>query len=161
ENDARAMALGEYWFGGPGELGSMAAVNIGRGVGAGVVIKGKLYHGAQDLAGGRGHMTIDLRAESCTCGSRGCLHTSAPGTAIAAGAGKTNKDQTDTLRGDEVYLQAQSGNEAYMKILQETGEIIGIGLTNFIHLMNPMKIVLGGGVMKSEKILLPSLKQTI
>lgn len=161
ENDARAMALGEYWFGGHGELDSMAAVNIGRGVGAGVVIKGKLYHGAQDLAGELGHMTIDLHGEVCTCGNRGCLQTFATGTAIANRAGKTIKDHTDTLTGEEVYLQAQSGNEAYIKILQETGEIIGIGLTNFIHLMNPKKIVLGGGVMKSEKILLPTIKQTI
>ena len=161
ENDARAMALGEYWFGGHGELDSMAAVNIGRGVGAGVVIKGKLYHGAQDLAGELGHMTIDLHGEVCTCGNRGCLQTFATGTAIANRASKIINDHTDTLTGEEVYLQAQSGNEAYMKILQETGEIIGIGLTNFIHMMNPGKIVLGGGVMKSEKILLPSLKQTI
>src|SRR5699024_2352952 len=160
ENDARAVALGGYWFGGHGELVSMAAVNIGRGVGVGVGVIGKLYHGAQDLAGELGHMTIDLHGEVCTCGNRGCLQTFATGTAIADRAGKTIKDHTDTLPGEEVYLQAQSGNEAYMKILQETGEIIGIGLTNFIHLMNPMKIVLGGGVMKSEKILLPSLKQT-
>src|SRR5699024_4314737 len=155
------LALGEYWFGGHGELDSMAAVNIGRGVGAGVVIKGKLYHGAQDLAGELGHMTIDLHGEVCTCGNRGCLQTFATGTAIADRAGKTINDHTDTLTGEEVYLQAQSGNEAYMKILQETGEMIGIGLTNFIHMMNPRKIVLGGGVMKSEKILLPIIKQTI
>ena len=60
ENDARAMALGESWFGDHGELTSMLVVNIGRGVGAGLVIDGKLYHGAQDIAGEVGHMTIDL-----------------------------------------------------------------------------------------------------
>src|SRR5699024_6697167 len=161
ENDARAMALGEYWFGGHGDFDSMAVVNVGGGVGAGVVIEGKLYHCAQDLAGELGHMAIDLHGVVCTCGNRGCLQTFATGTAIADRAGKTINDHTYTLTGEEVYLQAQSGNEAYMKILQETGEIIGIGLTNFIHMMNPRKIVLGSGVMKSEKILLPIIKQTI
>src|SRR5690625_6472547 len=72
ENDARVLALGEYWFGGHGELDSMAAVNIGRGGGAGVVIKGKLYHGAQDLAGELGHMTIDLHGEVCKIGIASC-----------------------------------------------------------------------------------------
>lgn len=161
ENDARAMALGEYWFGGHGELDSMAAVNIGRGVGAGIVIEGKLYHGAQDLAGEFGHMTIDINGEVCTCGNRGCLQTFATGSAIGYRARKCIKDNIDTLTGEEVYLQAQSGDERYMNVLQETGEIIGIGLTNFIHMMNPRKIVLGGGVMKSEKFLLPAIKQTL
>lgn len=161
ENDARAMALGEYWFGGHGELDSMAAVNIGRGVGAGVVIQGKLYHGAQDLAGELGHMTIDLYGEVCECGNRGCLQTFVTGNAIGYRAGKSVKDETIRLTGEEVFSHAQSGHEAYIKVLRETGEIIGIGLTNLIHLMNPRKIVLGGGVMNSEKFLLPSLNQTI
>jgi N-acetylglucosamine repressor len=65
ENDARAMALGESWFGDHGELDSMLAVNIGRGVGAGLVIDGKLYHGAYNIAGEVGHMTIDLRGDIC------------------------------------------------------------------------------------------------
>lgn len=161
ENDARAMALGEYWFGGHGELDSMAAVNIGRGVGAGIVIEGKLYHGAQDLAGEFGHMTIDINGEVCTCGNRGCLQTFATGPAIGERARKYIKNNTDVFTGEGVYLQAQSGDEEYVKILKKTGEIIGIGLTNFIHMMNPRKIVLGGGVMKSEKFLLPTIKQTL
>src|SRR5690625_2281433 len=68
ENDARAMALGESWFGDHGQLSSMLAMNFGRGVGAGLVIDGKLYHGAQDIAGEVGHMTIDLHGEICECG---------------------------------------------------------------------------------------------
>ena len=63
ENDARAMALGESWFGGRGNASSMAAVNIGRGVGAGIVINGKLYHGAEGIAGELGHMIIDINGE--------------------------------------------------------------------------------------------------
>ncbi len=82
ENDARAMALAESWFGDHGELTSMLFVNIGLGVGAGLIIDGKLYHGAQDIAGEVGHMTIDLHGEICECGNRGCLQTftTGPGT---------------------------------------------------------------------------------
>ncbi|MEK3906008.1 ROK family transcriptional regulator [Oceanobacillus sp. FSL W7-1309] len=161
ENDARAMALGESWFGGHGDADSMVAVNIGRGVGSGVVINGKLYHGAQDIAGEIGHMTIDINGEICECGSRGCLQTFASGVAIAERTRKKLEEKSETITGEEVYKLAESGNTAYIEILEETGMIIGIGLTNLIHLINPRKIVLGGGVMKSEKFILPKIKQTI
>ncbi|MBY7142876.1 ROK family transcriptional regulator [Virgibacillus sp. NKC19-3] len=163
ENDARAMALGESWFGGHGDLESMVAVNIGRGVGSGVVIHGKLYHGAQDIAGEIGHMTIDMNGTICECGNRGCLQTFASGEAIAKRAQKEVHDETesDTLTGQRVHELAQHGNEPYIHVLEETGRAIGIGLTNLVHLINPSEIVLGGGVMKSEKFILPAIKQTI
>src|SRR5699024_11201446 len=63
ENDARAMAFGEAWFGQYGKVSSMVAVNLGSGVGAGVVLNGKLYHGATALASEVGHMTIDMNGE--------------------------------------------------------------------------------------------------
>src|SRR5699024_1042760 len=82
ENDARAMALGEAWFGQYGKVSSMMAVNLGSGVGAGVVVDGKLYHGANDLAGEVGHMTIDMNGERCECGNRGCLESFASAPSI-------------------------------------------------------------------------------
>ncbi|RDW22146.1 sugar kinase [Oceanobacillus arenosus] len=163
ENDARAMALGESWFGGHGELDSMVAINIGRGVGAGFVIDGKLYHGAQDIAGEIGHMTIDIHGEKCECGNRGCLQTFTSGEAIARRASKQLAEDSSSgkLTGKKVFDLAQNGELNAINILQETGEIIGIGLTNLIHLINPSKIVLGGGVMKSEKFILPAIEKTI
>lgn len=93
ENDARAMALGESWFGGRDDAGgSMAAVNIGHGVGAGIVINGKLYHGAEGIAGELGHMIIDINGEKCECGNRGCLQTIVSGKAIAKRGNKRLKE---------------------------------------------------------------------
>ncbi|MFB4168437.1 ROK family transcriptional regulator [Virgibacillus sp. JSM 102003] len=163
ENDARAMAQGEAWFGGHGELDSMVAVNLGRGVGAGMVVNGKLFHGAQNIAGEIGHMTIDINGEVCECGNRGCLQTFATGSAIAERARKKLEDLSNpiTPTAEVVFELAKSGNTAYVGVLQETGMIIGIGLTNLIHLVNPRKIVLGGGVMKSQAYILPAIHQTI
>jgi glucokinase-like ROK family protein len=160
ENDARAMALGESWFGGHGDVESMVAVNIGRGVGAGVVMNGKLYHGAQGIAGEFGHMTLDLNGEICECGNRGCLQTFVSGAAIAGRAEK-QVEEAGPLTGRDVFELAQHGNPVYIDHLHETGKIIGIGLTNLIHLINPSKIVLGGGVMKSEKFMMPAIMETI
>ncbi|RIU94807.1 ROK family transcriptional regulator [Oceanobacillus picturae] len=154
ENDARAMALGESWFGGHASA-SMVAVNIGHGVGAGLVINEKLYHGVRDIAGEIGHMTIDLHGPTCTCGNTGCLQAFVSGPAIAA------RSHKEGLTGEDIAKQAKSGDKEATALLEETGKLIGIGLVNLIHLVNPEKIVLGGGVMKSEKFILPAIKETI
>lgn len=162
ENDARAMALGESWFGDHGELSSMLAVNLGRGVGAGLVIQGKLYHGAQDIAGEIGHMMIDPRGNLCECGNYGCLQTFATGPAIVQMAKRLLKEGSNTeVTGEKIYELAVEGHEDCIHILAEAGKMIGIGLTNLIHIINPEKIVLGGAVTKSKQFLLPEIEKVI
>lgn len=160
ENDARAMALGESWFGQHGQISSMVAVNIGSGVGAGVVVDGKLYHGATDLAGEVGHMTIDMNGEICECGNRGCLeaYASAPSIVKRANRKMPNKE---IMSSEEIYQLAVNGDQDCIDILEETGKILGIGLTNLIHIINPELIILGGGVSNAEKFILPAIQKTI
>lgn len=159
ENDARAMALGESWFGGYGDQDSMLTVNIGNGVGSGFVVDGKLYHGAQDIAGEIGHMMIDIHGEVCECGNKGCLQTFISGPAIARRANKLYKCQYAS--GKAVYEAVLNGKDSLKKVFHDTGMLIGVGLTNLIHVMNPKLIVLGGGVMNAEEMLLPSVHETI
>jgi N-acetylglucosamine repressor len=153
ENDARAMALGESWFGDHGELTSMMAVNLGLGVGAGIVLNGKLYHGAENIAGEIGHMAIDMNGDVCECGNPGCLQTFVSGPAIAKRANRKT--------GEEVFQLATSGDQDAIEVLGETGLILGIGLTNLIHIINPELVVIGGGVSKSSAFILPTILSTI
>ncbi|MEK4947198.1 ROK family transcriptional regulator [Carnobacterium sp. FSL W8-0810] len=161
ENNSRAMALGEYWFGDYGLLKSFAVVNIGRGVGSGIIEEGKLRYGAQEIAGEIGHMTISLDGEKCSCGNLGCFETFVTGDAIVRRAKKQISDAPDDLTGEKVYAFALTGHTAYQKVLEEIGVLIGIGIVNLIHSVNPEKIVLGGGVMKSHDFLMPSILATI
>ncbi|MDC3426372.1 ROK family transcriptional regulator [Aquibacillus sp. 3ASR75-11] len=175
ENDARAMALGEAWFGQKEKSDSMIAVNIGRGVGAGVVIDGKLYHGANDIAGEIGHMTIDIYGEVCQCGNRGCLQTIVSGPSIAKRAihavqehqhqhsSLLNLVENDIgkITGETVYRAAKEGDLTSIHILEDTGTVLGIGLTNLIHIMNPRKIILGGGVSRANEFILEPIRQAI
>jgi len=161
ENNSRAMALGEYWFGDYGALESFAFINIGRGVGSGIIEDGKLRYGAQDIAGEIGHMTISLDGEKCSCGNQGCFETFVTGNAIVRRAKKQIPDAPDDLSGEKVYEYALKGQKAYQSVLEETGVLIGIGIVNLIHSVNPEKIVLGGGVMKSHEFLMPSILATI
>lgn len=160
ENDVRAMALGESWFGGHGKLGSMFIVNVGHGVGGGMIIDGKLYYGERDIAGEIGHMTIDMNGKYCECGNRGCLQSFASGPAIAHRA-EERTTPPFKLTSESVFALAKAGNQTYIDILEETGEYIGVGLTNLIHLVNPSKIVLAGYVMNGEEYILPKIRETI
>ncbi|WP_440898101.1 ROK family transcriptional regulator [Amphibacillus sp. Q70] len=168
ENDARALALAEKWFGQGKDSERLVVVNIGNGVGAGVTIDGELYRGESHIAGEIGHMTIDLHGERCTCGNRGCLQTLISGPAISARTKKlidqgaaTSLSQVEQLTAFDVFQAAEAGDLFAQEVLHDTGSYIGIGLTNLIHTLNPSQIVLDGGVSKAGKYILPTIKATI
>lgn len=166
ENDARAMAMGEAWFETNPKVTSLITLNIGRGVGAGIIIDGKLFYGKDDLAGEIGHMTIDINGDICECGNRGCLQTLASGQTIVNKARaritpKLFEDNNQEITGESVYQLACAGNEEAIKIFHETGYAIGIGLVNVIHIFNPERIVLGGGVISASRYVLPIIEQII
>ncbi|MBD8070482.1 ROK family transcriptional regulator [Bacillus sp. PS06] len=173
ENDARVMALGEMWFGKRTQYNHSITVNIGRGIGAGVIIGGQLFHGEHFIAGEIGHMTIDIGGARCSCGNYGCLETVAAGPAIAErvkrelamGTSSLITDMVgndlDQIDGQLVYEAAKKGDTLCLEILKQTGRYIGIGLTNLIHIINPQQIVLAGGVSKAGHLILDSIIETI
>lgn len=167
ENDARALALSETWFGQGKASDKLLAVNIGSGVGAGVVLHGELYRGDSHIAGEIGHMTIDLNGDICSCGNKGCLQTVISGPAIqaratrllASGVATSLNGTTPTAK--TIFAHAEEGDRFSREVLHDTAVYIGIGLTNVIHTLNPDRIILHGGVMKASKYLLPVIKDTI
>lgn len=166
ENDARSLALAENWFGQGKDCDRIVVVNIGTGVGAGVVINNELYHGDAFIAGEIGHMTVDLHGEKCVCGNQGCLQTLVSGPSIARRAMELQQEQglTDApelTTAKAVYEAAQAGDAFAEHILTETGVYLGIGITNLIHTFNPAKIILNGGVAKAGNYLLPFISETV
>ncbi len=171
ENDAKALALGEAWFQNQTANTSMIAINVGRGIGAGLVIDGKLYSGEHGIAGEIGHMTIDIHGETCTCGNDGCLQTVASGPAIAQKMVKMIEQGNSTilseynnngdLTAEKVHHAAIEGDKLSIDILEEAGTYLGIALTNLIHVCNPSTIILGGGVSKAGKFILEPIRDTI
>ncbi|SDB82180.1 transcriptional regulator, MarR family [Pelagirhabdus alkalitolerans] len=168
ENDARALALAETWFGKAKDTDRLVVVNIGTGVGAGVVIEGELYRGESHIAGEMGHMTIDLNGEVCSCGNRGCLQTLISGPSIARRARREiNRGQSSVLADEKeitaqvVYEAAENQDLLAIDLLKWTGFYLGVGLTNIIHTINPGQIILNGGVSKSAEYLLPTVRETV
>jgi len=173
ENDARTMTLGEYWFGNGNDADNMVGVNVGNGIGAGMMIKGRLFHGENNIAGEIGHVTIDLSGPKCTCGNYGCLQTLAAGPAIAERARKELKTgkpsiihelvdgDFEKVDGRVVYQAACEGDEFSIDLLNQTGRYLGIGLTNLIHTINPKRIIVGGGVSNAGDFLMKGIEETI
>ncbi|RHW42682.1 ROK family transcriptional regulator [Neobacillus notoginsengisoli] len=173
ENDARAMSLGELWFGHGGSYNSFVCVNAGRGIGAGIVINGKLFHGSNCISGEIGHMIIDVNGPKCSCGNFGCLQAFASGPAIAEAVKKRIKmgysgliselagNDPDKVTGELVYEAAKKGDQLCTAALEQAGHYLGIGLTNLIHTLNPDKIIIGGGVSNAQDFVFDAINRTV
>jgi len=148
-NDANAATLTEWQC--AGKVSPLIYLTISTGIGGGVIIDGKLYQG-QGFAPEPGHMIIDLRGPKCRCGNYGCVE------ALCSGTARTKKTG---LFPALVYQRARQGDKKAQKIVEENNKNLAVGLVNLIHLFNPKKIVLGGGIMESRDWILPSIRKMV
>lgn len=173
ENDGRAMSLGELWFGNGAGIDSFVCINVGRGIGAGIIINGKLYHGSHFISGEIGHMIIDIDGPQCTCGNYGCLQTFASGPSIVEWVKKEmrlghssllttlTKGDLEKVTGELIYLSALEGDTLCKTALQQAGRYLGVGITNVIHTVNPRRIIIGGGVSNAGDLIMDNIIQTV
>jgi glucokinase len=162
ENDANAGAFAEHRAGAGRGSRHMILVAIGTGVGGGLILDGRLYHGASGGAGEVGHMIVDPGGAICGCGRAGCLEAVASGRALDADAERIAAAQPDGLVARTAReaaeppdarildLAATAGDEAAIEALTRAGRFLGAGLTNLVNLLNPEVIAIGGSVRKSE-----------
>ena len=166
ENDANAAALGEWWKGAGSGTGSLFCITLGTGVGGGIILGGKVWHGASSIAGEIGHTTVIRDGIQCTCGNIGCLERYACSGAIlrrvndALMKGRDNSLQplTSLKQVDQMVMQ---GNEIVLNVIKETGVILGIAIANIANLLNPEMIVLFGGVTNLGEHLVEPLKDEV
>jgi glucokinase len=170
EGDANVAVLAEYTLGLGKELGvdSLCMLTLGTGVGNGIILDGKLWHGATGMGGEAGHITIYPDGPICGCGSKGCLEVFASATAVAnaaermIAAGNAHeltrlKDGLVPLTALDVARAARRGDPDAQYIFSETGRALGIGLAGLINILNLPLYVVGGGVADSWDLLKPAL----
>ncbi len=156
DNDANCFALAESRFGAAKGLKYVVGLTLGTGFGSGVIIDGEIYHGA-GFASEIGHMTVDLDGSKCGCGNRGCLEVYVSGPAISRRYKKlTGVKKTPIEIEKESYSKNIKSNPA-LKVIQETGKYLGIGLANVCNILNPEMVVLGGGVAKTKTLYKPAI----
>ncbi len=172
DNDVRAMALGESWFGNGRGTQNFIFLNVGMGIGAGIVFNREVYHGVSQSAGEIGHTTVVEEGPLCNCGNRGCLEVLAAGPAIARRAIEAMEQGNQSslmeaglsvkeLTALDVYLKARNGDPLCLNLMKETGKYLGIAIANMLNLLNPEKVIIGGGVSKAGELLLAPLKETV
>ncbi len=150
ENDVSAAACGEYYFGGHQQSSRrMLFLAIGTGIGAGMIVDGKLLRLAQGCLGDPGHIIVDPFGDSpCRCGGKGCLEAVASGWALVERARRRGIEATP----GEIFRLASAGDPAHSEIAMEAATYVGIGLATLCVLLNPDTIVLGGGVAEEAGV---------
>jgi glucokinase len=154
ENDANAAAVGEMWQGAARGQHAIVCVTLGTGVGGGIILDGKLWHGVNDSAGEIGHTCVEpFGGVACGCGSRGCLEVYASATAIVRMAREgrarhpsSTLNATQDLTAENVFVAGKAGDGLALEVFHRMGDYLGIGLANLINILNPQMIVIGGGV---------------
>ena len=171
DNDVRCAALGELAFGAGKGCKNLVCITVGTGIGSGLIINGKLVRGADNAAGEIGHIKLQMHdGPICGCGDSGCLEAFASGPSIVAMAqeyilgGKSTKYRE--LANPEItpYVVAEAakqGDKVALKIFERMGKYIGIGLASVVNLLNPEKIVIGGGVADAGDILFTPIINTL
>jgi glucokinase len=166
ENDAKAMAFAEWKHGAGQSVPNVVCVTLGTAVGGALILNGRLYRGATYVAGEIGQTSIDYRGVDFVYGNKGALEAYVGHRQISARAQEIYKEAGKTLSDEDAQLHllckaADHGDELADKVWQEIGLKIGVGLTNVIWLVNPDRIVIGGGVAQAGERLFGYIRQTI
>lgn len=162
ENDVNAGLYGEFRAGAARGATEVIGMFVGTGIGGGLIIDGALYRGYAKNAGEVGHTIIEAGAKvKCGAGHRGCLEALASRTAITrdvrrcirrgrkTSVAKHLKKETDTLGGKELRRAYDEGDEVVKKVVRRAAKLLGIGIGNFVNVLSPQLVVLGGGVIEA------------
>lgn len=173
DNDANAQAFGEFKFGAGRGFDDMIFVTISTGIGAGIIINGKLYRGMTGTAGEFGHTIVEPDSELvCTCGNRGCLMACACGMALPYLFEKKIKEGKETkikmppnfdisrINGQTLKKGLDMNDPLSKAVISDSAYYVGIGLYNLFQTLNPPLIVLGGGLTNWGEFYLDRIKET-
>ena len=173
ENDAKAAAMGEYYFGVARGLSNFIFIHAGVGLGAGILIDGKLFRGSRGYASEVGHMIIDPGGELCGCGKRGCWETLVGPRAVIRRFRQTLQqgvpstvlhaadNDLDNITFETVANAALQGDAAALEAMREVASNLGFGIANLVDIFNPQMVVLGGELNYANEILLPVIEQVV
>src|SRR5688500_19541282 len=149
DNDANCATLGEWWCGAAKGARHVVGLTIGTGIGGGLILDGRLFHGASDVAGEIGHTTIDSTGRRCKCGNYGCLEAYASGPAIAErarealGGGEESilsqlvDGKLELITAQTVYDASGQGDDVARHVVRETAALLGAGVANLLNIFNP------------------------
>jgi len=173
ENDANAAAWGERCFGAGQGVNNLVCFTLGTGIGGGIIIDGKIYHGNNYGAAELGHMTVNKDGPLCNCGNYGCLEAYSSATGIKNRIKNRIKEGIkseflnfdddkllESLRLKSIFEAARKGDRLTSDIIEEAISYLGIAIANIANILNPEMVVLVGGITnEGDKLLIPLTKE--
>lgn len=175
DNDANVAALGEHAYGAGREADHLLYVTVSTGVGGGWILNGRPWRGAQSMAGEIGHTVVDPAGPRCLCGKRGCVERLASGPYMAQDAAERLRagegegavlrrlagDDPDAVTGAMLSEAAAKGDELAWELLKRGAWALGVGIGNASNLINPQRVILGGGVTRAGERWWRTLRQSV
>ena len=169
ENDANCAALAEYHAGAGRDSKRFVTITLGTGIGGGIIHHGKIWHGANGIAGEVGHMSIDINGKPCPCGRKGCWEQYASATALKkmtreameANPGsilaRVIAENNDHVSGQSAFMAAREGCTVGKEVTRQYIDYLAAGITNIVNIFQPDTLAIGGGVSNEadEQLLIP------
>ena len=158
DNDVNVGTVGEFTHGAGQGANSLVGIFVGTGIGGGIILNGKLFHGTNKTAGEIGHIIVKANGPKCNCGNSGCLEAISSRTAITKKIRKAvlkqgrkshilelNDGNLDNIRSKTLAKAVASGDKVTIKVIRRTAKYLGIGIASVVNFLNPEMIILGGG----------------
>lgn len=169
-NDANVAALGENWKGAGNQAKNLIAVTLGTGVGGGIIANGFVLGGENGTAGEIGHITIEPDGYLCNCGRKGCLETITSATGIVRQGMDLIKEHPEselaayyeknkTLTAKDIFELASQGDALAEQVVEHTADVLGLAIANIAIIINPSKVLIGGGVSKAGDQLISRIEK--
>jgi N-acetylglucosamine repressor len=173
DNNDRALAQGEKWFGVAKKMQNFICLKVGAGIGSGIFTNGILYRGISMSAGEVGHIVVDEDGPLCVCGNYGCLDSLATIPALIKRTVKLIRQgaeskiysmvdgRLDTISEDIIFEAAKRGDAIALQVLRDTGRYLGIAIANIINVLNPEAVIIEGKIIEAEEFVFQSLRETV
>jgi len=161
--DSRLAAWAEYLLGAGRGFNSIICVTIGTGIGSGVIIDGKIFHGAMNTAGEIGHSVFEKDGRLCSCGNHGCLERYSSGTGIFEQAFEAFADKfvDRPHKSETVFELAYSGDQDMLGLIRHMVEDLAVGIANAVSILSPEAVIISGGLCAHDELVIKPLKELV
>jgi glucokinase-like ROK family protein len=158
DNDANLGALAEAAFGAGRDAGDLIYLKVSSGIGAGLILNGRLYRGSSGLAGELGHVLVDPDGIVCRCGNRGCLETVA---ATGALVDLLRRSHGEDLTTEAMLDAARGGDLGCRRVIHDAGRALGQVVATLLNVLNPELLVVGGDLAGAGDLLLDGVRESV
>lgn len=169
DNDANLGALSEHWWGAGRGVDDLVYIEVSAGIGSGHIVGGKVYRGANGVAGELGHLPIDLNGTPCECGLRGCLTHLVSERDVVARAQRLRAEHPDSSLGRQgaeitiaaIEAAAADGDRLALRVVDEAVGFLATGIAGMLNLLNPSMVIVGGTLARLGDLLVVPLRRAV